>query len=128
MVPTVQRSALSLRDAATKDKVHMKPSTNRRKMQGAEKRLYAIWRNMRNRCLRPDHEKYHRYGARGITIHPAWTDFAVFRDDVFAEIGEPLAEQTFDRTDNNGNYRPGNIRWATQKVQQNNREHSLCRM
>ena len=103
-------------------------TTNRRALLGSDKRLYAIWRNMRNRCLRPSHPKYARYGARGITIHSPWSDFTTFKRDVLAEIGPPPDGLSLDRRDNDGGYRPGNIRWATQKVQQNNKERSRCKM
>jgi len=80
--------------------------------------LYPRWKMMRQRCLNPNFPKYPRYGARGITICPEWDDFWTYVSDV----GQcPSPGLTLDRVNNDGDYEPGNIRWATQKQQANNR-------
>ena len=43
-------------------------------------RLYALWKNMRERCTNERAANYRWYGAKGITVDPAWDDFAVFRE------------------------------------------------
>lgn len=84
--------------------------------------VYAIWRGMVARCENSDHEFYHLYGGRGITVCKAWReDFAVFE----AEAGpRPSPSHTVDRIDTNGNYEPGNIRWATMTQQARNRRNN----
>lgn len=72
---------------------------------------YAAWTSMKSRCLNKNHHSYKNYGGRGITIFNLWTDnFPAF----LAHIGrKPAANYSLDRINNDGNYEPGNIRWAT---------------
>ena len=78
---------------------------------------------MKQRCRYSKGRDYHRYGGRGITIYPAWFEsFKTF----LADVGpKPTPEHSLDRIDNDGNYEPGNVRWATSKEQAANRENSL---
>ncbi len=74
------------------------------------------WQAMRSRCLNPTDKDYRNYGARGITVCDIWSDFSVFLRD----MGERPAGTTIDRIDVNGNYEPGNCRWATPAQQGRN--------
>lgn len=75
------------------------------------------------RCYDPEHQSYRNYGARGIAVCDRWHKFRNFVNDV----GYPPAGTQFDRYPNNdGNYEPGNWRWATRK--ENNRNKRTNRL
>ena len=79
---------------------------------------YGCWENMRQRCNNPRNTNYKHYGARGITVDPAWDDFAAF----LADMGpRPSLKHSIERKDNNGNYNATNCVWATMKQQSQNR-------
>lgn len=78
---------------------------------------YRVWKGLRQRCQNPHEQYYSNYGGRGITYHPSWDDFEVFLADVGRRPGR---EYSLDRIDNNGNYEPGNVRWATRDIQRRN--------
>ncbi len=80
---------------------------------------YQAWKNMKQRCLNPKHPQYKHYGARGISVCARWMSFESFLKDVGPR---PSADLSLDRYPNNdGNYEPGNVRWATMSEQAFNR-------
>ncbi len=84
--------------------------------------LYRLWSSIKNRCYNEKTESYKDYGGRGIIVFPEWKDNREkFVQDILQTLGhKPNKNYTFDRINNNGNYEPGNIRWATRSQQNKN--------
>ena len=78
---------------------------------------YPCWVQMRHRCRNPNATGYKHYGGRGITVYEGWSDFVRFLVDVGPR---PSPTHTLERLDNNGNYEPGNVVWATMHIQRRN--------
>ena len=72
---------------------------------------YSAWRGMKARCSNPKHSSWRRYGGRGITVCERWANsFEAF----LADMGQkPSPELALVRINKDGNFEPGNCRWAT---------------
>ena len=83
--------------------------------------LYRTWSHIKGRCYNIKDEAFRNYGGRGIFLYKEWHEFINFKDYVDKNLGDRPTKCSFDRINNNGNYEPNNVRWATQQEQQNNR-------
>jgi hypothetical protein len=90
---------------------------------GKGTQLYTVWKRMVSRCHYAWDKSYPNYGGRGIKVCQAWReDFASFRDYIGAR---PSPTHTIDRINNDGDYEPGNIRWASKGEQRRNSRRIL---
>lgn len=80
---------------------------------------YTSWYAMRSRCNSVTDERYPDYGGRGIKVSDRWNSFSNFLED----MGLRPEGTTLDRIDVDGNYEPGNCRWATPLEQAQNKRN-----
>lgn len=80
---------------------------------------FKIWAGILARCNNPNVKKYPEYGGRAIKVADEWLhNFRAF----YSHVGErPSSRHSIDRIETDGDYRPGNVRWALPEVQANNR-------
>jgi hypothetical protein len=93
----------------------------------SKSRAFQCWANMLQRCYNPRHPKYADYGGREyapITVCDDWHSFENF----YADMGEPPPGKSIDRKNNDGDYEPGNCRWATNSEQVRNRRPRKTRI
>lgn len=84
---------------------------------------YVAWINMKSRCSNPRTMGYEGYGGRGISVDPRWENSF---ENFLADMGQrPSPDHSLDRREVDGNYGPGNCRWATFDEQQNNKRNSV---
>lgn len=85
---------------------------------------YHVWASIIARCENRNHEAFDRYGGRGIKVCERWRhSYMAFKEDVGPR---PSLRHSLDRYPNqDGNYEPGNVRWATSVQQNNNRRDNV---
>ena len=95
-------------------------SSARRQTHGLSRHwIYKRWAEMNFRCTNPACDAWAYYGGRGITVCARWaSSFEAFLEDMGMP---PTRTHSIDRINNEGNYEPGNCRWATKAEQSQNR-------
>lgn len=82
---------------------------------------YVSWGSMHQRCSNPKHDNWKHYGGRGIKVCERWSGEQGF-ENFLSDMGERPPGMTLDRYPNpDGNYEPGNVRWATATQQNRNK-------
>lgn len=85
-------------------------------------REYGTWRSAKRRCFSPNDTNYKHYGGRGITMCDEWKNsFEAF----YAYVGDCPPGYSLDRINNDGNYEPGNVRWASSATQSLNQRSNI---
>jgi hypothetical protein len=87
--------------------------------------LYQKWKSMIQRCENPNWSQFKDWGGRGIKVCDGWHDPAVFIEWIERNLGECPPGRSLDRINNDGNYEPGNVRWATRSEQMRNRRRPI---
>ncbi len=87
------------------------------------RRLHNIWSSMKARCLNHNSPAFPRYGGRGIQVCQEWMDYRAF--EAWALSQPNYQTHTLDRENNDGNYEPGNCRFATPLTQARNSRHNV---
>lgn len=88
-------------------------------------REYWAWVSMRTRCYSPKFIGFKNWGGRGIKVCNRWLGENGFIN-FYSDMGQkPTLKHSLDRIDNNGDYEPGNCRWATRKQQNLNKRQRV---
>lgn len=104
----------------SRDRIIAQSTTHGQAKRGKPTTEYQIWQGMMKRCENPRCPTYRHYGGRGITVHPTLRTFEGF----LAHLGPRPAGLTLERINNDSNYEPGNVCWATRKAQARNSRHN----
>ena len=83
-------------------------------------RIYLIWQAMLNRCRNSNVAGYGYYGGRGVKVCDRWLTFENF----LADMGDVSVGRTIERINNDGDYEPRNVRWATYRDQSRNKSNN----
>jgi len=83
---------------------------------------YSRWVNMKGRCYNKKNPQYADWGGRGIKVCKEWLeDFEAYNVYISSLPNAFVKDYSVDRIDNDEDYKPGNLRWATRVEQSTNR-------
>ena len=98
----------------------------KQKIKNKIESIYQTWMDIKKRCYNSNNKDYKYYGYRGIKLYCDWIkDYNLFQEWIINNIGDRPAGLTLDRINNDGNYEPGNLRWADSKTQVHNSRRYL---
>lgn len=101
-------------DPSERIRIHPKETTDHK--------YFTMWKGIMYRTGNPNSADYKDYGARGICLFEEWKDPTVFIKWIEENLGEkPTPQHSINRIDNDGNYEPGNLEWASPEVQARNK-------
>lgn len=86
---------------------------------------YQAWKKAIDRCTNENCKYFKNYGGRGITVCERWMGHDGLENFISDMGPKPSPKHSIDRINNDGNYEPGNCRWATWKEQERNRQHHV---
>lgn len=121
-------SARRLKSGNTKSCGCLRKINHYKKYTNKNMKYYQRWKTMKSRCYNTNSTNYKNWGGRGISVCDEWkNNFKAWYDYVsklphFGEKGYSL-----DRINNDGNYEPGNVRWATHREQYLNSRSALVK-
>jgi hypothetical protein len=94
-------------------------------MRAKDHPLYSTYAGMKFRCYNRNQAAYYRYGARGIKVCPQWLERGSGFWSWLEHMGPRPDGCSMDRIDNDGDYEPGNVRWATRSEQYRNSDIAM---
>ena len=108
--------------AKAADRARQRSTKHGHSARGRLSPTYISWAAMWGSCTHPSVNSFKDYGGRGITVCERWENFENFLADMGSR---PSPKHSIDRINNDGNYEPGNCRWATLKEQAANKRPRL---
>jgi len=119
--PYCRKCKYMLRPNSKWGSAHKYGPHRKRKSSNVGHPLYSTWESIFQRCYNINHQAYYNYGGRGIKVHEHYYTFENFLADMDPKPG---SKYSLDRIDPDGDYSPGNLRWATKKEQEGNKRNS----